>query len=125
MAKTALVAAGLVLLVAGGGLAGYGATRKPTGGMTPEASSMMTSAINQLDSDIRAARADVKGRATTLAGIQQVQAAVVTDETTVRDMLRAGALNFNPQPGDVIEVGQQLKGMAPTPLLIQPEGAMR
>jgi len=125
VAKTALVAAGIALLAAGGGIAGFGATRKATGGMTPEASSMMTSAINQLDSDIRAARADVKGRATALAGIQQVQAAVVTDETTVRDMLRAGALNFNPQPGDVIELGQQVKGMAPTPLLIQPDGAMR
>ena len=125
MAKTALVAAGLVLLAAGGGIAGYGATRKPTGGMTPEASSAMTSAIGQLDGDIRAAQADVKSATETLSTLQQVQSAVVTNELSVQDMLTHGELRFSPKPGEVIELGQIVKGMQPTPLLIQPAGAMR
>ena len=125
MAKTGLVVAGLVLLAAGGGLAGFGATRKPTGGMTPEASSAMTSAIGQLDGDIRAAQADVKSTAETLSTLQQVQAAVITNEATVQDMLAHGELKFSTKPGEVIELGQIVKSMQPTPLLIQPAGAMR
>jgi tRNA A-37 threonylcarbamoyl transferase component Bud32 len=125
VAKTGLVVAGLVLLAAGGGLAGFGATRKATGGMTPEASSAMTSAIGQLDGDIRAAQADVKGTAETLATLQQVQAAVATNEASVQDMLVGGELKFSPKSGEVIELGQILNGMQPTPLLIQPAGAMR
>jgi tRNA A-37 threonylcarbamoyl transferase component Bud32 len=125
VAKTALVAAGLVLLAAGGGIAGYGATRKLTGGMTPEASSAMTSAIGQLDGDIRAAQADVKSATETLSTLQQVQSAVVTNELSVQDMLTHGELAFSPKAGEVIELGQIVKGMQPTPLLIQPAGAMR
>ncbi|MEO8844894.1 MAG: serine/threonine-protein kinase [Kofleriaceae bacterium] len=125
MAKTALVAAGLVLLAAGGGLAGFGATRKPTGGMTPEASSAMTSAIGQLDGDIRAAQADVKSATETLSTLQQVQSAVATNEASVQDMLTHGELAFSPKPGEVIELGQIVNAMQPTPLLIQPAGAIR
>jgi hypothetical protein len=125
VAKTALVAAGLVLLAAGAGIAGYGATRKPTGGMTPEASSAMTSAIGQLDGDIRAAQADVKSATETLSTLQQVQSAVATNEASVQDMLTHGELAFSPKSGEVIELGQIVKNMQPTPLLIQPAGAMR
>ena len=124
MARAALVAAGFVLLAAGGGLAGYGATRVATGGMTPEASSAMSAAIGQLDGDIKAARATVKERASTIASILQVQAAVATNEDTARDMLKTGALEFKPQAGEIIELGQVVNGKPPTPLLIQPDGAM-
>ncbi|HET9987509.1 MAG TPA: protein kinase, partial [Kofleriaceae bacterium] len=125
MAKTALIAAGIVLLAAGAGLAGYGATRKATGGMTPEASSMMTSAIGQLDGDIRAAQSDVTGNAEALAGLQAIQAAVVTDEATVKNMVDRGELAFTIKPGTVVEIGQVMKGQAATPLYTQPQSAMR
>jgi tRNA A-37 threonylcarbamoyl transferase component Bud32 len=125
VAKTALVASGLVLLAVGGGLAGFGATRKPTGGMTPEASSAMTSAIGQLDSDIRSAQTEVTSAADTLSTLQPVQGAVATNEASVQDMLAHGELKFTPSPGEVIELGQIMNGMQPTPLLVQPAGAMR
>ncbi len=126
MAKTALVAAGLVLLVAGGAIAGYGATRKVTGGMTPEASSTMTAAIGQLDGDIRAAQAAVKGAAESLASLGPVQGAIATDKATVSEMVDHGELAITAKPGEVIELGQTLKGGAPTALLlIKPSTVMR
>ncbi len=125
MAKTALVAAGVILLAAGAGIAGYGATRKAAGGMTPETSSAMTAAIGQLDGDIRAAQAAVKGAAESLAGLGPVQGAVATDKLTVAGMVEHGELAITSKPGEVIELGQTLKGGAPTALLIQPESAMR
>jgi len=125
VAKPALIAAGIVLLAAGAGLAGYGATRKATGGMTPEASSMMTSAIGQLDGDIRAAQSDVSGNAEALAGLQAVQGAVATDDATVKNMVERGELAFTIKPGTVVELGQVMKGQAATPLYTQPPGSMR
>lgn len=119
-----LAAAGVVAVAAGIGLAGYGATRKTAAGMAPEVSAMMSTAIGQLDGDLKAARATVKERAWTLADILQVQAAVATNEETARDMLRSGSLKFTPQPGEIIELGQVPNGKAPTPLLIQPDGAV-
>lgn len=120
-----LVAAGVVAIAAGIGLAGYGATRQPSGGMTPDASAKMSTAIGQLDGDVKAARATVKERAWTLADILQVQAAVATNEDTARDMLRTGSLKFTPQPGEIIELGQVPNGKAAVPLLIQPDDAVR
>ncbi len=125
MARGGLVAIGLVLLVGGGGAVGYGVTRKGTGGMSPEASSAMTSAIGQLDGDIKAARATVHERALTLASILQVQAVVATDVATAKNDLASGELQFAPMRGEVIELGQTLNGKDPTQLLIQPDGAMR
>jgi serine/threonine-protein kinase len=124
VARAALVAVGAVLVAAGGALAGYGATRPKTGGMTPESSAVMSSAIRDLDGVIKAARATVKERASTIAALQAVQGAVVTNETTTRDMLSRGELNFQPQNGEVVELGQIVKDMQPTPLLIQPDGGM-
>src|SRR3954468_16973324 len=121
VAKPALIAAGIVLLAAGAGLAGYGATRKTTGGMTPEASSMMTSAIGQLDGDIRAAQSDVSGNAEALSGFPPVQAAVATDLATARNMNERGELAITVKPGTVIEIGQIMKGQEATPLLTLPE----
>ena len=83
MARAALVAAGAVLLIAGSAIAGYGLTRKPSGGLTPKASQAMASSIGQLDGDVKAARASVKERAATFASLLPVQAALSTDPTTL------------------------------------------
>lgn len=93
--------------------------------MTADASAKMSTAIGQLDGDVKAARATVKERAWTLADILQVQAAVATNEDTARDMLRTGSLKFTPQPGEIIELGQVPNGKAAVPLLIQPDDAVR
>lgn len=124
MAKGALVALGAVLIVGGGAAIGYAVTRQATGGMTPQASTAMTQAVSAIDGDIKAARASVKERASTLAGLQPVRAVVSTDAATAKDMLANGELNFNVQAGEVIEVGQAPTTGAPVTLLIQPTGAM-
>ena len=123
MAKPALVAIGAVLLVGGGALAGFGLTRKPAGGIAPQASEAMASAASQLDGDIKAARASAQERARSLGGIQQVQAAVAADEATAKDMLERGELNFDMQKGEVIELGQVPGGGKPMALLVQPAGS--
>src|SRR5689334_8242935 len=87
VARTPLVALGALMIVAGGAVAGYGVTRKPSGGLTPQASEAMGGAIAQLDGDVKAAQAAVKARARTFADLQSAQAAVSTDATTAKDML--------------------------------------
>src|SRR5690606_20404468 len=62
-------------------------------------------------------------RAATFASLLPVQAALSTDAATAKDMLVRGELQFSPQAGEVIELGQ-VKGGAAETLLIQPEGAM-
>lgn len=120
-----VVTTGLAVLIAGAALAGYGAMRKTVGAPSPEAAAKMSTAIGQLDGDLKATRATVKERALTIADILQVQAAVATNEDTARDMWRTGALRFTSQVGEIIELGQVVTGKSPTPLLIQPDGAMR
>jgi hypothetical protein len=124
VARGALIATGALLLIAGGGAVGFGVTRKAIGGMTPQATDAMTSAIGQLDGDIKAARATVHERAATLSRLQLVQGAVSADADTAKDMLKGGELRFDPQPGEVIELGQLPAGKPPMTLLIQPDGAM-
>ena len=58
--KGSLVAVGALLVLGGGAALGYGLTRKPTGGMTPQAQQAMGSAVSSLDGDVKAARATVK-----------------------------------------------------------------
>jgi len=123
VAKTPLLAIGALLVIAGGAVAGYAVTRKATGGLSPQASEAMGSSIAQLDGDVKAARASVKERAATFASLLPVQAAVSTDAGTAKDMLVRGELQFSPQAGEVIELGQ-VNGDKPETLLIQPEGAM-
>jgi tRNA A-37 threonylcarbamoyl transferase component Bud32 len=123
VARTPLVALGALLVIAGGALAGYGITRKQTGGLTPQASEAMGSSIAQLDGDVKGARNAVKERASFLATLLPVQAAISTDAATAKDMLERGELKFSSRAGEVIELGQ-IKGGAPETLLIQPEGAM-
>src|SRR4051812_30166408 len=124
MTKPALVALGAVLLLGGGGLAGYGLTRKATTGVSPQASEAMTSAIGQLDGDIKAARASVKDRASFVAGLPKVQSVVPTlDPDTAKDMHEKGELKFPQEPGEVIEVGAGAVGGPTAPLLVIPEGS--
>src|SRR4051794_32927782 len=85
-----LVAVGAVVIIGGGAAIGYAVTRKATGGMTPVQSAAMASAIGQLDGDIKARRAAVQARATTLSGAKAVQGAVLTDKRTAADMLQGG-----------------------------------
>ena len=125
MARTALVALGAVLLLGGAGAIGYAVTRHETGGMTPQASAAMTSSIGELDGDIKAARATVKERAATLAGLLPVRAVVVTDADTAQQLVATGELKFDPHPGEIIELGYTPKdGGEPITLLIEPKGAM-
>ena len=127
MAKTALVAAGVLLLAGGAGLAGFGATRKATGGMTAEASSAMTAAIGQLDGDIRAAQAALKGEAESIAAIPQAQAAVSSNLDTVKNLIDTGEWQIQAKPGEVVELGQVFKDKPAEPVVLfqQPSGSMR
>jgi len=125
VARGALVALGAVLLLGGAGAIGYAVTREATGGMTPQATTAMTTAVNLLDGDIKAARATVKEKAATLAGLLPVRAAVQTDKATAEQDLQTGELKFDPRPGEVIELGYTpAAGGDPVTLLIQPNGAM-
>ncbi|MFT3698441.1 MAG: serine/threonine-protein kinase [Kofleriaceae bacterium] len=126
MARAALVAAGAVLLAAGAGVAGFGATRKASGGMTPETSSMMTSAIEQLAGDIRSAQAALKGEAGSVGGLLQVQAGVASDAATFKQLQDDGQLQFSAKPGEIVEVGQVVKASGEVKALMTlPDGAMR
>jgi tRNA A-37 threonylcarbamoyl transferase component Bud32 len=120
----ALVALGAILIAGGGAAIGYAVTRPATGGMTPAATTAMTSAVGQIDGDIKAARASVKSRATTFADVPQVKAVVATDAATAKDMAVRGELKFDVQPGEVIEVGQVTPSGDGKTLLILPDGAM-
>jgi serine/threonine-protein kinase len=126
VANRALVVAGALLLVAGGGLAGYGVTRPPaTAGMAPDASSM-TRAVDQLDSDIKIARAAVQSSAQAIAGVQAVRAGLSADKQTVEDNFKTGALAFHYDDKEVIELGiVQKKDGAIKPFLLQPANGMR
>jgi hypothetical protein len=120
VARGGLVAAGALLIVCGGGALGFALTRHAKGGMPPQGKEAMAVAVAKLDGDINAARTAVHERAMTLAGLQQVQAAIVTDKATAKDMLVRGELRFDPQPGEVIELGQTKAG-ANEMLLTEPE----
>ena len=124
MAKGPLLAVGALLVAAGGGAIGYAVTRQATGGMSPEATSAMQTAIVQLDGDIKAAHGALRERAATIAGVLPVRAVVVTNVETAKQDLETGELKFSPQRGEVIELGQVPEGGAPVTLLIQPEGGM-
>ena len=124
MARPASLAAGLILVVAGGGALGYALTRKAVGGMTQQGTQAMGAAIGALDGDIKAARTAVRERAATLAGVPAVQAAIATDAATAQDMLQRGELAFQTEPGEVIELVQVPRGGAPVTLLDLSHGAM-
>ncbi|MGN6107134.1 MAG: serine/threonine-protein kinase [Kofleriaceae bacterium] len=120
----AAIAIGAVLVLAGGGALGYALTRKPSGGLTPQASGAMASAVSQLDGEIKAARGAVRERARTLAALPQVRSAIETDAATARDMVSRGELDFQPRPGEVIELAQLGADGKPVVLAVQPPDGM-
>ena len=122
----ALAVAGAIVIIGGGAAIGYAVTRKATGGMSTAQSTAMGTAIAQLDGDIKAARTAVHERASTLSGLPQVRAAVVTDAATVADAVSHGELDFTPQNGEILELGRVVKGTNQVEaLMLQPPGAMR
>lgn len=124
MAK-GVIAAGAALLVLGGAALGFALTRKAQGGLAPEKIELMSVAVANLDGDIKAARASVDQRASTLAEVPAIRGAVATDPVTAADM--AGReITFKPAPGEVIELGQNPKPTgASISLLVLPQGGMR
>ncbi len=120
MGRLPLVA-GLVCVAAGGAALGFALTQKQQGGMAPQATDAMGSAVAQLDGDIRNAGTAVETRANSIAENLQVKAVVGTNAETALD-LRNTALDFKAAPGDVIELGQVPTGGAPIVLFTVPEG---
>jgi len=114
-----LAVLGAVLVVGGGGVLGYALTREAPGTMTPGATAAMTSAMNQLDSEITRARSELRGGAEALAKLTIVRGTVVTDPATAKGSEETGELKFAPSPGVTIELGQVI-GDKVTPLLVQP-----
>jgi hypothetical protein len=124
VARIAAVA-GAIVIIGGGAAIGFAVTRKATGGMTPAQTTAMASAVGQLDGDIKARRAAVQARATTLSALQTVRSAVLTDKRTAADMLRGGELQFMPRDGEILALGRVDKATSNAErLLLQPEGAM-
>jgi hypothetical protein len=118
-----LLAAGAVLVLAGGAVVAYGLTQKGTS-VPPAATSAITTSISSLDGDVKALRASVEARAKTLAEVPVLRAAVSTDAATAMEMM-GKEIAFKPEPGEVIELGNVPRGAAPVSLLVLPTGGMR
>jgi serine/threonine-protein kinase len=83
-----------------------------------------TTIASELDGKLREVAAGVHSRATTLAELPRLAAAVSTDATTVRDMAKE-ELAFRAKPGETITIGQHAKGTdKSTVLLMLPSDAM-
>jgi hypothetical protein len=101
--------AGAIAILAGAGAIAYAVTRTAAGGMSPAQSAAMTSAVAQLDSEVKAKRAQVQERARTLSALPVVQRAIITDAQTVADLVRGGELAFAPSDGEIVELGRIVK----------------
>ncbi len=127
MANRALAIAGVALIAVGGAIAGYGATR-PAPASTPApnggANAAMASAVAGLDGNIKAVRAVVQSTAKQLSTPQSVRAALSADKETAEDNYKSGALKFELDAGEVIEVGVTPKGGQPIAFVVQPQNAM-
>ena len=120
-----LAVAGAIVILGGGAATGYAVTRKATGGMSPAQSTAMATAVAQLDGDIKAARAAVHERASTLSTIPQVRLVVAADAATAADAVRGGELRFPANSGEILELGRIIKGTnAVEQLLLEPPGSM-
>jgi tRNA A-37 threonylcarbamoyl transferase component Bud32 len=119
-----LLVGGVALLVAGGGVLGYGLTRKTSAGTPPAALAAITSGASALDGDVKALRAKVEVRAKTLGTVEIVKAAVSADAGTAKDLV-GKEIAFKPEPDEVIELGNVPKGGAPVSLLVLPDGGVR
>ena len=121
----ALAAAGAIVIIGGGAAIGYAVTRKATGGMLPEQTAAMASAVGQLDSAITAARATVHTSASQLSTLLPVRAAVATDAATVADQVAHGELRFTLDQDEILELGRVVTAThAVEELMILPAGAM-
>ena len=114
-----LAVAGALLVVGGGAALGYAFTRKAESGMTPKATAAMTAAMNELDGAINKSRSELRGAAEQIAKLTPVRSVVVADATTAKNAEETGELNFRPDPGVVIELGQ-IVDKTPMTLLVQP-----
>jgi hypothetical protein len=116
--------AGAIAMLAGAAAIAYAVTRSASGGMSAAQSAAMTSAVGQLDSEIKAKRAQVQERARTLSALPVVQRAILTDAQTVADLVRGGELAFAPGEGEVVELGRIAKATRQVEQLrIEPAGA--
>ncbi len=121
----ALAAAGAIVIIGGGAAIGYAVTRKATGGMLPEQTAAMASAVGQLDSAITAARAAVHTSASQLSALLPVRAAVATNAATVTDQVAHGELAFTLDKDEILELGRVVKATnAVEELMVLPAGAM-
>ena len=124
-----LVAIGAAVIVAGGAAIGFAVTRKASRGMSPEQTTVMATAVAQLEGNIKAARVMVQTRAGSLSAPVAVRAAVVTDKATAMNLVERGDLV--PAAGEVLELGRIDKTRPPgdpgrlEELLRIPETAMR
>ena len=80
------------------------------------------SIAKDLDGKLREQTAGLEARASTLADLPRLRSAVATDSATVRDLTQE-ELMFRPRPGEVIEIGQVLKGQQPVSLWKTTDGA--
>ena len=121
----ALAAAGAIVIIGGGAAIGYAVTRKATGGMLPEQTAAMASAVGQLDSAITAARAAVHTSASQLSSLLPVRAAVATNAATVADLVAHGELAFTLDKDEILELGRVVNAThAVEELMVLPAGAM-
>ena len=111
----------MALIVVGGAAISFAVTQKAEGGMAPQATEAMGSAVAQLDGDISIASTAVEARAQSIAENASVKAVVGTDAETAANMVN-NELAFKPDPSDVIELGQVPNGGDPVVLLTVPSG---
>ncbi len=115
---------GAIVIIAGGSAIGYAVTRKGAGGMSPAQTAAMAKAVGQLDGDIKAARSEIHGHASTLSGFLALRAAIATDAATVKNLVVSGDISI--KDGEIVEIGRIVKaGNQVEVLLLLPAGAMR
>jgi tRNA A-37 threonylcarbamoyl transferase component Bud32 len=115
---------GLLAIISGGALIGYAVTRKGVGGMSPAQTAAMARAVGQLDGDIKAARSEIHGRATTLSSFVAVRAVIPTDAESAANLVARGDVAV--RDGEVLELGRIVKDANQVEdLLLLPAGATR
>src|SRR5215470_215146 len=87
----------------------------------PTPPSQVPHAAQAFDAKLRETAAGLHSRATTLADLPRLGAAVATDAATVQDLTQ-DELAFRLKPGETIEIGQVTKGGQALSLLRIPKG---
>jgi hypothetical protein len=115
---------GAIVILAGGAAIGYAVTRKGTGGMSQAQSAAMTQAVSDLGSNIKAARSEIRERATTLSSFLAVRAVIATDEASAANLVARGDVAV--RDGEILELGRIVKNANQIEdLFLLPAGAMR